>query len=112
MKVIKLWLSGKEALEIARQLNYSLKSVERYIQTFCRVVYAQRKMRNILKTALVVGISVAAAGNYWDLHTELVKDNSFYKQRLEEILMIGQEHWEASDVKKSPSRMPKREKRG
>jgi len=112
VKVIKLWLSGKEALEIARQLNHSLKAVERYIQTFCRVVYAQRKMRNILKTALVVGISVAAAGNYWDLHTELVKDNSFYKQRLEEILMIGQEHWEASDEKKSPSRMPKQEERG
>ncbi|MBW8003844.1 MAG: hypothetical protein FVQ80_17905 [Planctomycetes bacterium] len=85
---------------------------KRYIQTFCRIVYAQRKMRNILKTALVVGISVAAAGNYWDLHTELVKDNSFYNQRLKEILTSGQEHWEAADGKKSFSQMPKREKRG
>ncbi len=112
VKAIKLWLSGKEALEVARQLNHSLKAVERYIQTFCRIVYAQRKMRNMLKTALVVGISVAAASNYWDLHAELVKDNPFYYQRLEEILTIGQEHWEAADGKKSLSQMPKREKRG
>lgn len=111
VKAIKLWLSGKEALEVARQLNHSLKAVERYIQTFSRVVYAQRRMRNILKTALVVGISVASAGNYWELHAELVKDNSFYNQRLEEILKVGQEHWEAVDVKKSHLRMPKREKR-
>ena len=111
VKAIELWLSGKEALDVARQLNHSLKAVERYIQTFSRVVYAQRKMRNILKTALVVGISVASADNYWELHTELVKDNFFYNQRLEEILNIGQEHWDAVDVKKSPSWMPKREKR-
>ena len=56
-KAVQLWLSGKEALEVARRLSHSLTAVERYIQTFCRVVYAQRKMRNMLKTAMVVGIS-------------------------------------------------------
>lgn len=104
-KAVKLWLEGKETLEVARQLNHSLKAVERYIQTFCRVVYAQRKMRNILKTALVVGISVASASNYWNLHWELVEGNSFYQKRLDEVLRIGEEHWEAVDVKKSLLRM-------
>jgi len=82
--------------------------VERYIQTFCRVVYAQQKMRNMLKTAMVVGISVASANDYFALHSELVKDDPFYQQRLEEVLALGESHWEAADGKKSPSRTQER----
>ena len=107
-KAVQLWLSGKEALEVARQLNHSLHAVERYIQTFCRVVYAQRKMRNILKTAMVVGISVASANSYFNLHSELVNDDSFYQQRLEEVLALGESHWEAAEGKKSHLQTPGR----
>jgi hypothetical protein len=112
VKAVQLWLSGKEALEVARQLNHSLKAVERYIQTFCRVVYAQRRMRDLLKTALVVGISVASASNYWQLHCELVKDNSFYRERLQQVLSLGEQHWVAADGKKSPSPRPGPGRRG
>ena len=111
-KAVELWLSGKEALEVARQLNHSLTAVERYIQTFCRVVYAQRRMRNILKTAMVVGISLASARSYFDLHQELITANAFYKERLEEVLALGEAHWAAVDGKKSPSPTPRRKLRG
>jgi len=111
-KAVQLWLSGKEALEVARRLNHSLTAVERYIQTFCRVVYAQRQMRNTLKTALVVGISLASTNSYLALHEQLLRENSFYKQRLEDVLRVGEAHWEAVDGKKSPSRTPGRKSRG
>ena len=111
-RAVELWLSGKEALEVARQLTHSLKAVERYIQTFCRVVYAQRKMRNSLKTALVVGISVASVTTYWELHTELVSKEPFYKTRLDEVLRRGEENWEAGDGKKSRLLTPRQLRAG
>lgn len=101
-RAIELWLDGKEPLHVARALNHSLHAVERYIQTFCRVVYAQRRMRNILKTALVVGISVPATNLYWDMHQEFY-DYPDYRQRLDEIMRVGESHWIAADGKKNPS---------
>ena len=102
-RAVDMWLNGKEATEVARYLSHSLSSVERYIQTFCRVVYAQRKLKRMVNTALVVGISQRLAKSYWDLYKQLVKDNSFYRERLEEALEIGQEYWQGFEVKKSPS---------
>lgn len=107
VKAVHLWLSGKEPLEVARQLNHSLSSIERYTQTFCRVVYAQRRLRNILKTAMVVGISHSAATQYWDLHWDLIEKDAFYRERLDEILDVGENHWESIDGKKSPLRTEK-----
>jgi hypothetical protein len=100
-KAVELWLQGREAAEVAWAMHHSLNSVERYIQTFCRVVYAQRMLRNSLKTALVVGISVPAMHTYWDLHQELVGKNEYHRYRMEEVLGIGKRHWEAVDGKKS-----------
>ncbi len=99
-KAVDLWLGGKEPLEVALHLSHSLRAVERYIQTFCRVVYAQRRLRNMLATAMVVGISVPAAHLYWDLHQELIR-KPFYRQRLDEVLRLGELHWDAADGKKS-----------
>jgi len=107
VKAVELWLSGKEPLNVARQLNHSLSAIERYIQTFCRVVYAQRRLRNILKTAMVVGISFSSASQYWDLHWDLIEKDAFYRERLEEILEVGEGHWEEVDGKKSPSQTDK-----
>ena len=36
-KAVELYIQGKDAVAIARDLKHSLKAVERYIQTFCRV---------------------------------------------------------------------------
>jgi hypothetical protein len=63
-------------------------------------------MRNILKTAMVVGISRASAESYWDLHRDLIEKDAFYRARIDEVLEVGQEHWFAVDGKKSRSRMP------
>jgi hypothetical protein len=103
-RAVELWLAGKEPLDAARQLNHSLKAVERYIQAFCRVVYAQRTLRDILQTALVVGISVPAANTYWELHCELCEREPAYAERLEEVMQVGEDHWQAADQKKSRSR--------
>ena len=105
-KAVQLWLSGKEALEVAQKLHHSLTAVERYIQTFCRVVYAQRRMHNTLKTAMVVGISVTSARGYLALHGKLIDEDPFYQQRLEEVFALGEAHWEAVDGKKSPLQTP------
>jgi hypothetical protein len=105
IRAVQLWLSGNEPLEVARRLNHALSSIERYVQTFCRVVYAQRRLRNILKTAMVVGISRTSAESYWNLHWDLVEKDSFYRERLDEILEVGQECWTAVDGKKSRLRM-------
>lgn len=101
-EAISLWLQGKEALEVAQHLNHSLKAIERYIQTFCRVVYSQRSLRNILKTAMIVGVSLSLAKAYWELHCDLIEFDEFYKERLDDVLECGETHWIAQDGKKNP----------
>ena len=100
-KTVELWLGGNEELQMARQLNHSLKAVERYIQTHCRVLYVQQSLRNMLKTALMVGISVSLVNTYHEMHKELMGSHAFYRERLGEVLKVGHAHWEACDEKKS-----------
>jgi len=110
---LRLWLQGKEPVEVARQINHSLKAVERYIQHFCRVVFLWRKRFKPLQIALTVGISAASVQTYLDLWRE----NSFqrhFHMRLEEIDLIGAEHYDARDAEKggpSPGGNMKRERR-
>ena len=40
-RAVELFIQGKDAVAIARDLNHSLKAIERYVQAFCRVVYCQ-----------------------------------------------------------------------
>jgi DNA-binding CsgD family transcriptional regulator len=106
-RAVELFIQGKDAIAIARDLNHSLKAVERYIQSFCRVVYCQAQLRNTLKTALVVGVSVAAVNRYLGLK-EKYWDTAEYRQRLEEIETVGSQFWAYQDVKKKPGRKPGR----
>ncbi len=101
-QAIRLWLGGKEPLEVARHLHHSLSAIERYLRTFCRVVYAQKRLSNILQTALVVGISLPAAQLYWGLHDEMMQRNAFYQKRLDDVLRVGEAHWLAVDEKRGP----------
>lgn len=101
-KVVEQFIQGYEAVEIARNLTHSLKAVERYITTFCRTVYTQSQMKNTLKTAMVVGISVPNVNRNLALRDEWIKRKE-YKQRLDEIERIGLAYWEAQDEKKGPS---------
>jgi hypothetical protein len=109
VKAISLFLEDKEPLEIARTIKHSLTAVERYIDTFCRVVYCQRKFRNTLKTAMVVGISIFAVNTYLDLHASACEDPA-YRERISEIEERGRIYYKALDFKKKPGQIERRPK--
>lgn len=109
VKAVLQFLQDKEPLEIARNIKHSLTAVERYIDTFCRVVYCQRKFRNNLKTAMVVGVSMATVNTYLELHTNAC-ENPAYRERISEIEQRGRIYYKALDFKKKPGRIERRPK--
>ena len=108
-KAVKLFLEGKEPLEIARAIKHTLRSIERYVDTFCRVIFCHEKMKNNLQTALVVGASTSLVEKYLDIYAEYSKKDD-YKERLESIKQRGKAYWDTIDFKKnsSPNRRRKR----
>ncbi len=109
VKAISLFLQEKEPVEIARTIKHSLTAVERYIDTFCRVVYCQRMFRNNLKTALVVGVSMATVNTYLTLHADACEDPA-YRERIHEIEQRGRVYYKAVDFKKNLGRTERRPK--
>jgi DNA-binding CsgD family transcriptional regulator len=107
VKAVSLFLQDKEPLEIARTIKHSLTAVERYVDTFCRVVYCQRKFRNNLKTAMVVGVSLATVNTYLGLHTSACEDPA-YRERISEIEQRGRIYYKALDFKKKPGQIERR----
>lgn len=99
VQAITLFLAEKEPVEIARAIKHSLTAVERYIDTFCRVVYCQRRFRNNLQTALVVGVSVHTVNTYLGLHTDACADPA-YRERLSQIEERGLAYYKTVDFKK------------
>lgn len=108
-RAVELFLEGKDQVAIARDLQHSLKAVERYIQTFCRVVFAQQQLRNSLKTALVVGVSVPLVNKYLATKDKYLKTHA-YQERIAEIEAEGTRFWEYQDGKKKPGQMGRRSK--
>lgn len=108
-KAVELFLKGSDPLTVARQMKHSLKAVERYIQTFCRVVYCQREVKDSLKTALIVGVSVPLVNKYLNLSHKLFNTVS-YQQRLEEIMEVGSRFWYTHDLKKTAGLKKRRNK--
>ncbi len=109
VKAVLQFLQDKEPLEIARSIKHSLTAVERYIDTFCRVVYCQRKFRNTLKTAMVVGVSTPTVNTYLELHGNACEDAA-YRKRISEIEQRGRIYYKALDFKKKPGRIERRPK--
>ncbi|MBA7714253.1 hypothetical protein ES703_123270 [subsurface metagenome] len=107
-RTVELFIQGKDTVAIARDLNHSLKAIERYTQTFCRVVYCQAQLHNTLKTALVVGISVAAVNRYLRLKDKYWNSPE-YRERLAEIEKVGSQFWEYQDSKKKSGRSRRRQ---
>ena len=106
-QAVNQYLEGKQALDISRDLHHSLHSIERYVDTFCRTVYSQKQFKNILKTALVVGISVSAAKGYLELYQDFYAKNKNSKI-LDEIENNGEAYWEDCDFKKKPGQTERR----
>lgn len=107
VQAISLFLAEKEPLEIARTIKHSLTAVERYIDTFCRVVYCQRRFRNNLKTALVVGVSIHTVNTYLGLHTDACQDPT-YRERIAEIEERGRVYYKDVDFKKKRGQSERR----
>jgi len=108
-KAIRLFLENKEPVEIGKAIKHSLRAVERYIDTFCRVVYCHSKMENQLQTALTVGVSVCLVNKYLEVEKEFSCKKE-YKERLEAIKKRGKAYWDASDFKKNALQSTRRQK--
>ncbi len=98
-KAVELYLQGKDAVAIARDLQHSVKAVERYTQMFKRLLYCQRQVRNSLKTALIFGISNALVNRYLALRDAYIKTEG-YQQRIAEIEEEGAGSGSVRTVKK------------
>lgn len=98
-KAIELWLEGKEPPEVARAINHSIGAVENYLEKFKRVAFLRRKSFDDYQIALTVGISVAAAKTYAEIH-ESMKHLPFADSRIDEIELVGEQHYFAQDEKK------------
>lgn len=93
------WLAGLETVEVARRINHTLHAVERYVHTFCRVVYLVRKDFHPHQIALTVGISSGGVRTFLDIY-EAHRKKPEYARRFEEIDLIGATHYEAEDLEK------------
>ena len=107
VQAITLFLEEKEPVEIARAIKHSLTAVERYIDTFCRVIFCQRRFRNNLKTALVIGVSVHTVNTYLGLHTDACEDPA-YRERIAEIEARGRVYYKNVDFKKKHGQSARR----
>lgn len=96
---VRLWLEGKEPVEVARNINHSIAAVENYLEKFKRVAYLRRKSFDDYQIALTVGISVAAVKTFVEIYNTF-KNCAFFKSRMEEIEIIGEQHYFAADEKK------------
>jgi hypothetical protein len=99
--IVRWWLRGEEALAIARRVNHSLESVERYIQHFARVVFLLWRRLHPLEIALAIGISSRNVKTYLDLYDKYKRCGP-YRSRMQEIEVIAKPHYTAEDEKKGP----------
>jgi len=97
---IRLWLEGKEPVEVAQHIKHSIKAVENYLQKFKRVAFLRRKGFCEFQIALTVGISVSASKTFLELYDEY-RNKAFFVQRLQEIELVGGQYWQAQDEKKT-----------
>jgi hypothetical protein len=102
---IRHWLEGLEPVEIARRINHTLKAVERYVHTFCRVVYLRQKAFHEYHIALTVGISTGSVTSYLEIY-ESHRAKPEFQRRFEELDLIGASHFDAEDEKKGVPLQP------
>jgi hypothetical protein len=99
VQAVRLFLQGKEANEIARQLYHSLSSIENYVTTFTRVVFLAQKGYGTDEIAFVINRSPALVAAYQQLHEEF-RNQPSAQARLREILGREGDHAGSQDSKK------------
>lgn len=101
---VRHWIDGMEPVEVARRISHSLTAVERYLQTFSRVAFLEKKGFDRFAMAMTMGISVAGVKTYREIFNEYRHRPGFHL-RLQEIEIIGGKFYEAQDFQKGgPSR--------
>lgn len=108
---VRHWLEGHEPLAVARTIKHSLRSTERYLETFKRVAYLREKQFAVAEIALIVGISMRGAETFAAL-CDRHRHRTYYRQRLAEIEQVGQAYYLAEGEKRgstwSPATTPAR----
>lgn len=96
---IRLWLDGKEPVEVACAINHSIGAVENYLEKFKRVAYLRGKSFDDFQIALTVGISLASVKTFVDIYKAYHR-RSFFATRMKEIELVGHQSYLAVDEKK------------
>ncbi len=87
---IRLWIEGKEQIEIARSIKHSVAAVDIYIQKFKRVAFLRSKGLEKFEIALAAGLSNYATETFLEIYEDS-KGKCFFNQRLKEIELLGVE---------------------
>jgi len=82
--IVEKFLQRQGPYEIARQVKHSLAAVQRYIQTFGRVIYLYRRQVEPAEIAFLVGLNQNTVQQYLDVYTRY--DLPLYQDRLDEIV--------------------------
>jgi len=69
-KAVELLLQGFQPSEVARRMHHSIGSVERYLQSFERIVYLNEKGFSNAEICFSVGISEKLEGEYMKLYNK------------------------------------------
>jgi hypothetical protein len=96
---IRHWIEGDDTPLIAQKIKHTLTAVERYIQTFARVVFLEQKQFDLFATALTMHISVSGVKTYRAILDEH-RYRPEFKRRLQELEIIGGKFFEAEDFEK------------
>jgi len=81
-KAVELYLKGYPVSEIARRMRHSIRSIERYTQSFGRVVYLKEKGFEKVEIRYAVGISDKLANEYLDLYERYEAEKSHVMDEL------------------------------
>lgn len=83
-KIVELYLQGDTYSEIKLKTRHSYSAIERYIETFGRVVLSLRRgIKEVDKVGYLIGISQKLAEEYLGLYGRYYKR---YQERIEEII--------------------------
>jgi len=75
-KAVELLLQGLQPSEVARRMHHSIRSVERYLQSFERVVYLSEKEFSNAEIRYSVGISERLVEEYMQLYNRFKDEGS------------------------------------
>jgi predicted DNA-binding transcriptional regulator YafY len=82
--IVEQFLKRQSVSEIAHRIKHGLDSIQRYVQTFGRVVYLHRRALSRAEIAFLVGVGEKTVQQYLDLYARYNQPE--YQDRLAEIM--------------------------